>query len=135
MVVGAGFEPAKLSRQIYSLIPLATREPHLTTTLFYSGAFQSQAVDSADSAESLLLRAVLYFEWLPPKRRRILVKRIVRCNAFAAFFQHFQPFVFFTDICPYFSAQITGFVGLHFQPEHFRVSLQFFDSRFIACFQ
>ena len=27
MVVGAGFEPAKLSRQIYSLIPLATREP------------------------------------------------------------------------------------------------------------
>ena len=25
---GAGFEPAKLSRQIYSLIPLATREPH-----------------------------------------------------------------------------------------------------------
>ncbi len=28
MVVGAGFEPAKLSRQIYSLIPLATREPH-----------------------------------------------------------------------------------------------------------
>lgn len=28
MVVGAGFEPAKLSRQIYNLIPLATREPH-----------------------------------------------------------------------------------------------------------
>ena len=28
MVVGAGFEPAKLSRQIYSLIPLAAREPH-----------------------------------------------------------------------------------------------------------
>ena len=28
MVVGAGFEPAKLSRQIYSLIPLATQEPH-----------------------------------------------------------------------------------------------------------
>ena len=27
MVEGAGFEPAKLSRQIYSLIPLATREP------------------------------------------------------------------------------------------------------------
>ncbi len=26
--MGAGFEPAKLSRQIYSLIPLATREPH-----------------------------------------------------------------------------------------------------------
>ena len=28
VVVGAGFEPAKLARQIYSLIPLATREPH-----------------------------------------------------------------------------------------------------------
>ncbi len=28
MVVGGGFEPPKLSRQIYSLIPLATREPH-----------------------------------------------------------------------------------------------------------
>lgn len=28
LVVGAGFEPAKLSRQIYSLIPLAAREPH-----------------------------------------------------------------------------------------------------------
>ena len=28
MVVGDGFEPSKLARQIYSLIPLATREPH-----------------------------------------------------------------------------------------------------------
>lgn len=27
MVQGDGFEPSKLSRQIYSLIPLATREP------------------------------------------------------------------------------------------------------------
>ena len=27
LVVGGGFEPPKLSRQIYSLIPLATREP------------------------------------------------------------------------------------------------------------
>ena len=29
MVVGAGFEPAKLARQIYSLIPLTAREPLL----------------------------------------------------------------------------------------------------------
>ena len=29
MVVGGGFEPPKLARQIYSLIPLATREPLL----------------------------------------------------------------------------------------------------------
>ncbi len=28
MVVGGGFEPPKLARQIYSLIPLATRESH-----------------------------------------------------------------------------------------------------------
>jgi hypothetical protein len=28
MVVRGGFEPPKLARQIYSLIPLATREPH-----------------------------------------------------------------------------------------------------------
>lgn len=27
MVQGGGFEPPKLARQIYSLIPLATREP------------------------------------------------------------------------------------------------------------
>ena len=26
--MGGGFEPPKLARQIYSLIPLATREPH-----------------------------------------------------------------------------------------------------------
>ena len=36
MVVGGGFEPPKLSRQIYSLIPLATREP-----------LQKEALDSA----------------------------------------------------------------------------------------
>ena len=28
LVVRGGFEPPKLARQIYSLIPLATREPH-----------------------------------------------------------------------------------------------------------
>jgi hypothetical protein len=28
MVVGGGFEPPKLTRQIYSLIPLAARESH-----------------------------------------------------------------------------------------------------------
>jgi hypothetical protein len=29
MVEGGGFEPPKLSRQIYNLLPLATREPLL----------------------------------------------------------------------------------------------------------
>ena len=32
MVEGGGFEPPKLARQIYSLIPLATREPLLEDT-------------------------------------------------------------------------------------------------------
>ena len=36
MVEGGGFEPPKLARQIYSLIPLATREP-----------LQKEALDSA----------------------------------------------------------------------------------------
>ena len=31
LVQGGGFEPPKLARQIYSLIPLATREPLLKT--------------------------------------------------------------------------------------------------------
>ena len=36
LVEGGGFEPPKLTRQIYSLIPLATREP-----------LQKEALDSA----------------------------------------------------------------------------------------
>ncbi len=39
MVVGGGFEPPKLSRQIYSLIPLATREPHHGRTEAARGLF------------------------------------------------------------------------------------------------
>lgn len=39
LVVGAGFEPAKLSRQIYSLIPLATREPHQMLRYFIQEVF------------------------------------------------------------------------------------------------
>ena len=34
MVVRGGFEPPKLARQIYSLIPLATREPLLDRIKF-----------------------------------------------------------------------------------------------------
>jgi hypothetical protein len=34
MVEGGGFEPPKLTRQIYSLIPLATREPLRKATYF-----------------------------------------------------------------------------------------------------
>ena len=47
MVEGGGFEPPKLSRQIYSLIPLAAREPlqlepkeaKIPGTLIQSAAF------------------------------------------------------------------------------------------------
>ena len=43
MVVGGGFEPPKLARQIYSLIPLATREPHhRERTLYSSQLFPAQ---------------------------------------------------------------------------------------------
>lgn len=35
MVQGGGFEPPKLARQIYSLIPLATREPLRDCGAFY----------------------------------------------------------------------------------------------------
>ena len=40
MVEGGGFEPPKLARQIYSLIPLATREP-----------LQKEELDSAFAAK------------------------------------------------------------------------------------
>ena len=42
LVVGAGFEPAKLSRQIYSLIPLAAREPHRSGAYYMSQAHTCQ---------------------------------------------------------------------------------------------
>ena len=35
MVQGGGFEPPKLARQIYSLIPLATREPLLESGAYF----------------------------------------------------------------------------------------------------
>ena len=38
MVVGGGFEPPKLTRQIYSLIPLAAREPHPNNSSTGTGA-------------------------------------------------------------------------------------------------
>ncbi len=43
MVMGGGFEPPKLARQIYSLIPLATREPHLT--IFVGAGTKSRTRD------------------------------------------------------------------------------------------
>ena len=42
MVAGGGFEPPKLSRQIYSLIPLAARESRLIYT-HYAGILPATA--------------------------------------------------------------------------------------------
>lgn len=36
LVEGGGFEPPKLARQIYSLIPLATREPLLQEPRYHA---------------------------------------------------------------------------------------------------
>ena len=69
LVVGAGFEPAKLSRQIYSLIPLATREPHhlrryftyrlfnVKCNLFYSQVIA--AINLLDSSTTCDLRLTM----------------------------------------------------------------------------
>ena len=43
MVVGGGFEPPKLTRQIYSLIPLTTREPHRNLLLITFVCYQQAA--------------------------------------------------------------------------------------------
>jgi hypothetical protein len=45
-VVGAGFEPAKLSRQIYNLIPLAAREPHQSGAYYLDSAHTCQLLSS-----------------------------------------------------------------------------------------
>ena len=42
MVEGGGFEPPKLARQIYSLIPLATREPLRKAAYCPDGSLQCQ---------------------------------------------------------------------------------------------
>ena len=51
MVQGGGFEPPKLSRQIYSLIPLATREP-----LRKSDAFSAHTPQLSTTSDSNILK-------------------------------------------------------------------------------
>ena len=51
MVQGGGFEPPKLSRQIYSLIPLATREP-----LRKSDAFSAHTPQLSTTSDSKILK-------------------------------------------------------------------------------
>ena len=52
MVAGGGFEPPKLSRQIYSLIPLAARESRRIVKLysFTSPSFTSETNESGHLA-------------------------------------------------------------------------------------
>ena len=44
MVGGDGFEPSKLTRQIYSLLPLATREPPQRGFLYLTNSFPNRAI-------------------------------------------------------------------------------------------
>ena len=44
MVEGDGFEPSKLTRQIYSLLPLATREPLQRVFLYLINSFPNRAI-------------------------------------------------------------------------------------------
>ena len=71
MVVGGGFEPPKLARQIYSLIPLATREPHhmeqvtLQVTLFCicstsTAIIESGAGERSRTPDRLITSQLLY---------------------------------------------------------------------------
>ena len=61
MVQGGGFEPPKLARQIYSLIPLATREP--LRVLNISAAFvrhQAGAGERNRTPDRLITSQLLY---------------------------------------------------------------------------
>ena len=52
---GGGFEPPKLSRQIYSLIPLAARESRLQLAKLFLSFFQSPPLEG-DHLERTFLR-------------------------------------------------------------------------------
>ena len=52
MVVGGGFEPPKLSRQIYSLIPLAAREPHQILAFWQCLYLQNREETNKNRAEN-----------------------------------------------------------------------------------
>ncbi len=73
LVEGEGFEPSKLSRQIYSLLPLATREPLRTGSKFYLAASSCQAIVfttlTMDPTDRLAFKA-----------GRIMPKERCRCN-------------------------------------------------------
>ena len=53
--MGGGFEPPKLARQIYSLIPLATREPHHNFTVSTGAGTRSRTPDLLITSQLLYL--------------------------------------------------------------------------------
>ena len=61
MVEGGGFEPPKLSRQIYSLIPLATREPLRKAAYCPDGSTPCQQV--------LLIKLLTYVTFQRPDKK------------------------------------------------------------------
>ena len=69
MVVGEGFEPSKLSRQIYNLLPLTTREPHLNGRQFYVAALRlatllelKNGADTRNRTGDLLITSQLLYQ-------------------------------------------------------------------------
>lgn len=76
MVEGGGFEPPKLARQIYSLIPLATREPLL------------------QEPQSLLRYLGVLF------RGGILGELLTMCNRFTEFFSRLNVGSRQLNFCP-----------------------------------
>jgi hypothetical protein len=66
MVEGGGFEPPKLSRQIYSLIPLTAREPlHFCGAKFCQRAYSMSTsnINRLDKTPELLSHSGLAFDF------------------------------------------------------------------------
>ena len=66
MVGGGGFEPPKLSRQIYSLIPLTAREPlHFCGAKFCQRAYSMSTsnINRLDMTPELLSHSGLAFDF------------------------------------------------------------------------
>ncbi len=121
MVVGGGFEPPKLSRQIYSLIPLATREPHhqgagilLIKHLlvnFEKSRKYSKTEEKwswreesnprpADYKSAALPTELRQLHYHASSERRILVDVVSRRNRITEIFPSFQTLMAFLDFIP-----------------------------------
>ena len=87
MVVRGGFEPPKLARQIYSLIPLATREPHHNHFIAPTGAGTRSRTQDLLITSQLLYQ--LSYTGLGNEVGRILLIAPGPCNPFTRFFFNF----------------------------------------------